>query len=113
MLVRSHYDSAPFPCLDPTICRGTCGERWPGRCLAMTFIERATSIRHAGLKSTPQLRPVQVAADEHDTAGARIAILPLADEVAIGDHVHRLKGEPARFVGIIQHALGAQQIWSL
>ena len=61
-------------------------------------------------ETAPELRPVQVAADEHDAAGARLARLPRADEVAVGDHVHRLEGEPASSFGVREDALGAQQI---
>ena len=41
---------------------------------------------------------------------ARVAVVPWADEVAIGDHVHGLEGEAPIVAGIVQDALGAQQI---
>ena len=44
---------------------------------------------------------------------ARLAVLPRADEVAIGDHVHRLEGEAAIVARVVQDALGAQQIRAL
>ena len=52
-------------------------------------------------------------ADEDDARLARVALLPLADVVAIGDHVHGLEGEAAVVALVVQDALGAQQILSL
>ena len=52
------------------------------------------SINRTTLEAAPQPRPVQVAPDEHDPAYPWLALLPRPDEVAIGDHVHGLEGEP-------------------
>ena len=40
-------------------------------------------------------------------------VLPRADEVAVGDHVHRLEGEAAVLALVGQDALGAQQVLAL
>ena len=44
---------------------------------------------------------------------ARLALLPRADEIAVGDHVHGLEGEPPVLAGIGEDALGAQQVLAL
>ena len=58
------------------------------------------SINHTPLEPAPQPRPVQVAPDEHDPAHPRLALLPRPDEIAIGNHVHRLEREPPIIVRV-------------
>src|SRR5690349_2595193 len=71
------------------------------------------SVRRTALKAAPQLRPVEVAADEHQPADARLALLPRADEIAVGDHVHRLEGEAPILASVIQDAFCPQQVRAL
>ena len=44
---------------------------------------------------------------------ARLALAPRADEVAVGDHVHRLEREPPVLARVGEDALGAQQVLPL
>src|SRR3954470_13376598 len=55
----------------------------------------------------------QVAADEHDAAGAPLVILPGALMVAIQDHVHALEHETLRIVLEGENTLAAQNTGAL
>ena len=58
------------------------------------------SLNRTTLEPAPQPRPVQVAPDEHDPAHPRLALLPRPDEIAIGNHMHRLESEPPLVVRV-------------
>ena len=63
---------------------------------------------HAALEAGADLILGQVAADEHDAAGAPLTLFPFPLVVAVEDHVHALEHEARRIVLEGQDALAAQ-----
>ncbi len=84
---------------------------WVPACAGTTDFGATASIIPSGdrrLKTLADFVFRQIAADEHELAVARLAVLPGALVVAVEDHVHALEHEAVGIVLEIEDALAAQ-----
>jgi hypothetical protein len=79
-------------------------EHWLRHAASEHFSTNGTSF-----KSATRLRPVQIAADEHDPALPRITSFPTTDRVAIGNHVHRLQSKARIHIRQLNNVFRAQR----
>src|SRR3974390_2255313 len=71
---------------------------------------RGFNSSHATLEPLPDPFVRQIAADEHDTALALLALLPRPLVVAVENHVHALKHEPLVVALEGEDAFAAQDV---